>query len=75
MGCVHCGVGGGVGTRSRMCHGGWGEITWGKCCYVYMRIVVVSLWYSTMCVCGAFMYTIYVSYMYVLSSYIHKSIW
>ena len=25
MGCVQCGVRGwGVGTRSRMCHGGWG---------------------------------------------------
>ena len=38
MGCVPCGVGGGVGTRSRMCHGGWGGVgTWGKYYYVYMR--------------------------------------
>ena len=49
MGCVQCGVGGGVGTRSRKCHGGGGG-TWGKCCYVYMRIVIGRLWYPIMCV-------------------------
>jgi hypothetical protein len=30
MGCVQCGVGGGVGTRSGTCHGGWGG-TWDNC--------------------------------------------
>ena len=39
--------------------------TWGKCCYVYMRIVTGRFMVSCY-VCGAFMYTIYVSYMYVL---------
>ena len=42
------------------------EGAWGKCCYVYTRIVIGRLWYPIMCVCGAFMYTIYVSFMYVL---------
>jgi hypothetical protein len=51
MSCILCGVGGcGVGTRSRMCHGGWGGGTWGKCCYVYMRTVKGRLWYPILCV-------------------------
>jgi len=29
-------VGDEVGTRSRMCHGGWGVGTWGNCYYVYL---------------------------------------
>ena len=39
--------------------------TWGKCCYVYMRIVIGRFIVSYY-VCGAFMYKIYVSYTYVL---------
>jgi len=29
-------VGGEVGTRSRMCHGGWEVGTWGNCYYMYV---------------------------------------
>ena len=32
---------------------------WGKCCYVYMRIVIGRFVVSYY-VCGAFMYTIYI---------------
>ena len=40
--------------------------TCGKCCYVYMRIVIVRFMVFYY-VCGAFMYTICVSYLYVKS--------
>ena len=53
MGCVQCGVGGGVGwVRDLVCvmEAGRGVGTWGKCCYVYMRIVTGRLWYPIMCV-------------------------
>ena len=65
MGCVQCGVvvlGGYeisyVSWRLRVG-------TWGKCCYVCMRIVIGRFMVSYY-VCGAFMYIIYVPYIYVL---------
>ena len=67
MGCVQCGVGGWGGYEISYVswrRGVWG--TWGKCCYVYMRIVIGRFMVSYY-VCGAFIYTIYVSYMYVES--------
>ena len=33
--------------------------SWGKCCYVYMRVVIGRFMVSYY-VCGAFMYTIYI---------------
>ena len=58
---------GGVGTRSHMCHGGGGVHVWGKCCCMYMKLVIgryVVSYY--VCVCGAIMYIINVSHVYVL---------
>ena len=44
-----------------------GVRTWGKCCYMYMKLVtgrfVVSYY---VCVCGGIMYTINISHVYVL---------
>ena len=60
-------VWGGVGTRSRMCHGVRGVRVWGKCCCTYMKLVIgryVVSYY--VCVCGAIMYTIHISHVCVL---------
>ena len=56
-----------------MCQGDRGVRTWGKCCYMYMKLVIcrfVVTYYVCVCVCvcvcGAIMYTINVSHVYVL---------
>ena len=66
MGCVQCGVGVVGWVRDLVCVMESGEgVHVGKCCYVYMRIVRGGFMVSYF-VCGAFMYKIYLSYMYVL---------
>ena len=66
MGCVQCGVGG-LG-RYEISYVSWrsGVRTWGKYCYMYMKLVIGRFVVSYyVCVCGAIMYTINVSHVYV----------
>ena len=57
IGTLQCG--GGVGTRSRMCHGVWGGRQVGQMLlYIYENSNRQV--YGILYVCGAFMYNIYV---------------
>jgi len=53
---------------------GRGVGTWVKCCYVYMRIVIGGFMVSYY-VCGAFMYTMYASYLYAESKAVPLQAW
>ena len=67
MGCVRCGVGGLGRYETSFVSWRSGVRTWGKCCYICMKLeigrFVVSYYVF---VCGAIMYTINISHLYIL---------
>ena len=63
-----------MGTRSRMCHEGWGGRYMS---YVLLCIyeTVIGRFMLSCCVCGAFIYSIYVSYIYVKCKAVPLKAW